>query len=107
MANHRFETTHVGSLPRSMELARMLIALDHHEEVDMVTFDALVSAEVAGAVQKQADAGVSIVSDGELCTGVPRRLVREAHFARHLTSRGTFTPSARGGAAYFRFTLRF
>jgi 5-methyltetrahydropteroyltriglutamate--homocysteine methyltransferase len=66
MANHRFDTTHVGSLPRSMELARMLIALDHHEEVDMKAFDALVQSEVTSAVQKQADAGVSIVSDGEL-----------------------------------------
>lgn len=63
---HRFDTTHVGSLPRSMELARMLIALDHHEDVDMQAFDALVQAEVAAAVKRQVDAGVSIVSDGEL-----------------------------------------
>jgi 5-methyltetrahydropteroyltriglutamate--homocysteine methyltransferase len=71
MARHRFDITHfdithVGSLPRSMELARMLIALDHHEDVDLDAFDAIVSAEVASAVQKQADAGVSVVSDGEL-----------------------------------------
>jgi 5-methyltetrahydropteroyltriglutamate--homocysteine methyltransferase len=66
MGNHRFDTTHVGSLPRSMELARMLIALDHQEDVDKAAFDALVQAEVISAVQKQVDAGVSIVSDGEL-----------------------------------------
>jgi 5-methyltetrahydropteroyltriglutamate--homocysteine methyltransferase len=66
MGNHRFETTHVGSLPRSMELARMLIALDHHQDVDREAFDVLVQAEVTLAVKKQVDAGVSIVSDGEL-----------------------------------------
>jgi 5-methyltetrahydropteroyltriglutamate--homocysteine methyltransferase len=66
MGNHQFETTHVGSLPRSMELARMLIALDHHEDVDREAFDILVQAEVTLAVKRQVDAGVSIVSDGEL-----------------------------------------
>ncbi len=66
MSKHTFDTTHVGSLPRSMELAKMLIAIDHKEDVDMQAFDALVISEVTEAVQKQADAGVSIVSDGEL-----------------------------------------
>lgn len=63
---HHFDTTHVGSLPRSLELAEMLIALDHHREVDPEVFDRLVQQEVIRAVQQQVDAGVSIVSDGEL-----------------------------------------
>ncbi len=66
MANTFIDTTHVGSLPRSLPLAEMLIAKDHHKDVDMKAFDALVSSEVVEAVAKQAESGVSIVSDGEL-----------------------------------------
>jgi len=84
------ETTHVGSMPRSMELAKMLIAIDHHEDgVDMQAFDALASQEIAEIVQKQADAGVSVVSDGELgkvgySTYIKERLsgFGDAHIAR-------------------------
>ncbi len=60
------QTTHVGSLPRSAELAAMLLKRDHHEAVSETDFDALVSAEIERAVRAQVDAGVSIVSDGEL-----------------------------------------
>ncbi|MDX9874442.1 MAG: cobalamin-independent methionine synthase II family protein [Spongiibacteraceae bacterium] len=59
-------TTHVGSLPRSEELARMLIERDHGGDTDPAAFDALVSREVADAVERQIEAGVTIVSDGEL-----------------------------------------
>ena len=44
MAQH-FDTTHVGSLPRSLELAQMLIALDHHQDVDLEAFDRLVQPD--------------------------------------------------------------
>jgi 5-methyltetrahydropteroyltriglutamate--homocysteine methyltransferase len=60
------QTTHVGSLPRSAELAAMLLKRDHHEAVSESAFDALVGAEIERAVRAQVDAGVSIVSDGEL-----------------------------------------
>ena len=60
------QTTHVGSLPRSAELAAMLIKRDHGEAVAEAEFDALVCAEIESAVRSQVDAGVSIVSDGEL-----------------------------------------
>ncbi len=66
MSHAYFETTHVGSLPRSQELAEFLIAIDHHKDVDMAAFEQLVQSEITKAVQQQADAGVSIVSDGEL-----------------------------------------
>lgn len=59
-------TTHVGSLPRSAPLAEMLIKRDRGDAVDEAAFDALVSSEIAKAVRAQVDAGVSIVSDGEL-----------------------------------------
>ena len=60
------DTTHVGSLPRSEELARLLIAQDHGEPVDAAAFETLVRAEIGAAVAAQVAAGVSIVSDGEL-----------------------------------------
>jgi 5-methyltetrahydropteroyltriglutamate--homocysteine methyltransferase len=60
------ETTHVGSLPRSAALATALLKRDHDEAVDEAAFDALVSAEIEETVCKQVEAGVSIVSDGEL-----------------------------------------
>ncbi len=60
------QTTHVGSLPRSEELAALLLRRDHGKEVDEAEFDALVSSEIKRAVRDQVKAGVSIVSDGEL-----------------------------------------
>lgn len=60
------QTTHVGSLPRSAGLAEMLLKRDHGKDVDAAAFDALVSAEIEAIVRAQVEAGVSIVSDGEL-----------------------------------------
>ena len=59
-------TTHVGSLPRSNELATMLLRRDHKQPVPEADFDALVSSEIEKVVRAQAEAGVTIVSDGEL-----------------------------------------
>ncbi|MFN3891367.1 MAG: cobalamin-independent methionine synthase II family protein [Beijerinckiaceae bacterium] len=59
-------TTHVGSLPRSAELAAALLKRDHGEAVDDAAFDSLVTSEIGKAVRAQVDAGVTIVSDGEL-----------------------------------------
>ncbi len=59
-------TTHVGSLPRSADLAAMLIKLDRGDAMDEAAFDALVTSEIEKAVRAQAQAGVTIVSDGEL-----------------------------------------
>ncbi|MEK7943389.1 cobalamin-independent methionine synthase II family protein [Pigmentiphaga sp. YJ18] len=59
-------TTHVGSLPRGDELAQLLLARDHGQEVDPDQFERTVQAAIDGAVQKQVQAGVDIMSDGEL-----------------------------------------
>ena len=60
------ETTHVGSLPRGPELTPLLLARDHGEPYDAAEFDRVVQAAVDEAVAAQVEAGVSIVSDGEL-----------------------------------------
>jgi 5-methyltetrahydropteroyltriglutamate--homocysteine methyltransferase len=59
-------TTHVGSLPRGDELAQLLLARDHGQDVDAAHFEQVVQAAIDQAVQKQVEAGVSIMSDGEL-----------------------------------------
>jgi len=59
-------TTHVGSLPRGDALATLLLKRDHGETVDDTHFEQVVQAAIDHAVQKQAQAGVGIMSDGEL-----------------------------------------
>ena len=68
------ETTHVGSLPRGPELTPLLLARDKHvtgnapagEAFDEAEFDRVVQIAVDEAVARQVQAGVSVVSDGEL-----------------------------------------
>ncbi|MCA0207103.1 MAG: cobalamin-independent methionine synthase II family protein [Proteobacteria bacterium] len=59
-------TTHVGSLPRGDKLSALLIAKDKHEAYDPAEFEATVEAAIAEAIRRQREAGVTIVSDGEL-----------------------------------------
>ena len=59
-------TTHVGSLPRGDELVPLLLARDHGKPYDRTEFDLKVQAAVDDAVERQVEAGVSVVSDGEL-----------------------------------------
>ena len=60
------KTTHVGSLPRGPELVPLLLARDKGGSYDEAEFDRLVQSAIDEAVAKQVEAGVSIVSDGEL-----------------------------------------
>lgn len=62
----KIKTTHVGSLPRGNELTPLLLARDKGEPYDAAEFDRVVSAAVDEAVRHQVEAGVSVVSDGEL-----------------------------------------
>lgn len=59
-------TTHVGSLPRGNALSALLIARDKHQDYDAAVFEATVEAAIAEALRQQREAGVTIVSDGEL-----------------------------------------
>ncbi|MCI4592447.1 cobalamin-independent methionine synthase II family protein [Sphingobium sp. BYY-5] len=59
-------TTHVGSLPRGDALTPLLLARDKGEPYDAGQFDEAVQSAVQGAITKQVEAGVDIVSDGEL-----------------------------------------
>src|SRR5277367_4085125 len=66
LSTDRILTTHVGSLPRPQSVVDFLFAQDRGEAYDPVKFDATIRWGVLEAVQKQLDAGVDIVSDGEM-----------------------------------------
>jgi 5-methyltetrahydropteroyltriglutamate--homocysteine methyltransferase len=62
----RILSTHVGSLPRPQEVVDLLFAQDRGEAIDAAKFDTTIRAAVADAVDKQVQAGLDIVSDGEM-----------------------------------------
>jgi 5-methyltetrahydropteroyltriglutamate--homocysteine methyltransferase len=62
----RMLTTHVGSLPRPQEVVDFLFAEDRGESFDARKFDAALQRAVGDAVGRQAEAGLDIVSDGEM-----------------------------------------
>ena len=64
-STERVLTTHIGSLPRPMVLMEAIVAKEQGEALDQATYDAELTTAVADVVQKQADAGIDIVNDGE------------------------------------------
>ena len=62
----RVLTTHTGSLPRPADLIRMMFAREEGVPVDGPALAARVRTAVAEVVRKQTDAGITVVSDGEL-----------------------------------------
>ena len=61
----KIATTHVGSLPREQEVVDLIFAREKGTDYDRALFDATMTAHVDKTVQKQVEAGISIVSDGE------------------------------------------
>jgi 5-methyltetrahydropteroyltriglutamate--homocysteine methyltransferase len=62
----RILTTHVGSLPREQDVVDVIFAQDDGRPVDDAEFQRVIGAAVADRVQHQVDAGVDLVSDGEM-----------------------------------------
>ena len=65
LAQNRIPTTHVGSLIRPPELLRYITAIEQGVAVDRAAFDAQLRRSVAEVVERQKEAGIDIVSDGE------------------------------------------
>src|SRR5216683_4270531 len=65
-STERILTTHVGSLPRPKDVVDFLFAQDRGESFDARQFDAALQRAVGEAVGRQAEAGIDIVSDGEM-----------------------------------------
>ena len=64
-STERILTTHTGSLPRPVDLAATLEALDAGTMPDPEAFHDRVCRAVAEVVRQQAEAGVDILNDGE------------------------------------------
>jgi 5-methyltetrahydropteroyltriglutamate--homocysteine methyltransferase len=62
----RILTTHAGSLPRPDELADMIWARMDGETVDEGELTAKIDAAVEEVVAKQREAGIDVISDGEM-----------------------------------------
>ncbi len=62
----RILTTHVGSLPRSQAVADVLFAREQGTVADPRAAAATITQAVADVVRRQVEAGVDIVSDGEM-----------------------------------------
>lgn len=64
-SSDRILTTHTGSLPRPADLIQLLEDRENGRPYDAAALDARICEAVIEVVQKQVDAGVDIVSDGE------------------------------------------
>jgi 5-methyltetrahydropteroyltriglutamate--homocysteine methyltransferase len=62
----RILTTHVGSLPRPQPVVDLVFALDDGQPVDAERYDRVLGEAVADCVRRQIEAGIDLVSDGEL-----------------------------------------
>jgi 5-methyltetrahydropteroyltriglutamate--homocysteine methyltransferase len=65
-STERILTTHTGSLPRPDDLLAMIRARAGGVPVDAAAFAAAVQAAVRETVEKQVQAGIDVVSDGEM-----------------------------------------
>jgi 5-methyltetrahydropteroyltriglutamate--homocysteine methyltransferase len=65
-STHRILTTHTGSLPRPPDLLEMIQARERGDPYDTQVFQDRVHTAVADIVRQQVEAGIDIVSDGEL-----------------------------------------
>ena len=66
LSSERILTTHVGSLPRPDDLLEMLGKEDRGEPVDTIALHARTAEAVKQLVKDQVEAGIDVVSDGEM-----------------------------------------
>lgn len=65
-SSERILVTHVGSLPRSQAVTDVLFARDRGETADASGGSATITEAVREVVRRQVEAGVDVVSDGEM-----------------------------------------
>jgi 5-methyltetrahydropteroyltriglutamate--homocysteine methyltransferase len=84
-------TTHVGSLPRPDDLFEMMLARMDGKSVDERAYAERVHRAVAESVKQQVDAGLDVVSDGEM--GKPSFITYAAQRLGGLEKREGVRPS--------------
>jgi 5-methyltetrahydropteroyltriglutamate--homocysteine methyltransferase len=62
----RFLTTHTGSLPRPNDLVQAMFAKEEGVPVDAAVLRARIRSAVARVVERQIEAGIDVVNDGEM-----------------------------------------
>jgi 5-methyltetrahydropteroyltriglutamate--homocysteine methyltransferase len=65
ITDHRFATTHAGSLPRPPALIELLRARETGEALDEARLERALDEAVTGIVARQCEIGIDIISDGE------------------------------------------
>ena len=65
-SSERILTTHVGSMPRPQYVVDQLFAQDQGQQYDQAEFDAVMRRAVHEVAGKQVEAGVDVISDGEM-----------------------------------------
>jgi 5-methyltetrahydropteroyltriglutamate--homocysteine methyltransferase len=65
-SNHRFLTTHIGSLPRNEELIEYMFAREDGIPLDKAALEAKVVEAVQRVAARQIEAGIDIINDGEM-----------------------------------------
>ena len=91
ISTDRILTTHVGSLPRPDELFEMMLARMDGKPIDEKAYAAHVRKAVEDSVKQQADAGLDVVSDGEM--GKPSFITYAAQRLDGLAKREGVRPS--------------
>jgi 5-methyltetrahydropteroyltriglutamate--homocysteine methyltransferase len=66
MSTDRILTTHAGSLPRPDDLVDMIWGQQEGRDVDPADLESRIDSAVADVVAKQREAGIDVVSDGEM-----------------------------------------
>jgi len=65
-SSNRILTTHAGSLPRPADLLDLVVERERGEHVDAAAFEARLRSAVGEMVQSQDQAGIDVISDGEM-----------------------------------------
>jgi 5-methyltetrahydropteroyltriglutamate--homocysteine methyltransferase len=87
----RIITTHVGSLPRSQAVTDVLFARERGDVADPKAAAATITHAVADVVRRQVEAGVDVVSDGEMS-----KISYATYIADRFTGFGGDTPREPG-----------
>jgi 5-methyltetrahydropteroyltriglutamate--homocysteine methyltransferase len=65
LSSDRILTTHVGSLPRPLDLAGALLDRDNGKKVDNAALNRRIHESILDIVAKQVELGIDVVNDGE------------------------------------------
>ena len=65
LSKDRILTTHVGSLPRSEKVFKLVFAKEAGEKLDKQEYEDVITDAVQTVVNKQQEVGIDVVSDGE------------------------------------------